>query len=203
MNHPVYRLVWRTLLWVLPCFLVWYWLGDVHVSLTGMLVRELVDMSFPVKVQMWEHYSSLVFEIPLSTGQTNADGSLLILGTAKIEIDVLQHGVGLPLFIAMMLGTPDASGRDLSIPVGVGILLAYEFVVVYCFVILGLIRVLHSLGVDTPILFGLSWHPQIISLALVLGKLVLPTFLAIVLWAVFNRRFIDANFLVVPAKQCS
>jgi hypothetical protein len=92
-----------------------------------------------------------------------------------------------------MLATPGIKTRWQSLLGGLGILLIYEVAALYVSACYNTLNMLHMIGADTRWLFGLPWSPQLNLLAQTTFALVLPSALAVFLWAALNGDFIRSQ----------
>jgi hypothetical protein len=112
---------------------------------------------------------------------------------ATITLDVLIYSCGIPLFLALMLATPGIKARWQSLLGGLGVLLIYEVAALFVSACYNTLNMLHMIGADTRWLFGLPWSPQLNLLAQTTFALVLPSALAVFLWAGLNGDFIRSQ----------
>jgi hypothetical protein len=188
MRSPITRFAMFTLLWLPLTFLVWYFSSPGHAELVGQILQWLVNASFPVKVPMVRKEGVLEFllSVPASLSRRGGDGSVM----ATITLDILIYSCGIPLFFALMLATPRVLGRWRSLLVGLGWLLVYEVVALFVSTCYNTLNMLHMIGADTGWLFGLPWSPQLNLLAQTTFALVLPSALAVFLWASLSGDFL-------------
>jgi hypothetical protein len=116
---------------------------------------------------------------------------------AAITLDILIYSCGIPLFFALMLATPGITSHWRSPLKGLGVLLLYEVAALFVSACYNTLNLLHMIGADTRWLFGLPWSPQLNLLAQTTFALVLPSALAVFLWATFNGEFIRSQSLGV------
>ena len=188
MRSAITRFAGFTLLWLPLTFMAWYFSAPVHAELLGQLLQWLVNVSFPVKVPMVRKEAVLEFllSVPASLSRRGGEGSVM----ATITLDILIYSCGIPLFLALMVATPGILSRWRSLLVGLGWLLAYEVVALFVSTCYNTLNMLHMIGADTRWLFGLPWSPQLNLLAQTTFALVLPSALAVFLWASLNGDFL-------------
>lgn len=188
MNPAIARLLGRTLLWLPVCYATWYFTATAHARLAGFLLQFLINASYPVFVPMLQKAAVLEFilEIPAAMSRRGGDGSF----QATITLDLLIYSCGIPLFLALMLATPGVLRRWRDLLVGLGTLFIYEIIAMFVSASYNTLTLLHSIGADTRWLFGLPWSPYLNLLAQTTFALVLPSALAVFLWAAFNGNFI-------------
>ena len=191
MKSTITRFAGFTLLWLPVTFAVWYFSSSVHAELIGQVMQGLVNASFPVKLPMERKEAVLEFllSVPAALSRRGGDGNIM----ATITLDVLIYSCGIPLFVALMLATPGILGRWRSLLVGLGCLLVYEIVALYVSTCYNTLNMLHMIGADTHWLFGLPWSPQLNLLAQTTFALVLPSAIAVFLWAGLNEDFIRSQ----------
>lgn len=191
MKSSITRFAGFTLLWLPVTFLVWYFSGPAHAELIGQVMQWLVNTTYPVNVPMVRKEGVLEFllSVPASLSRRGGEGSVM----ATITLDILIYSCGIPLFLALMLATPGFLGRWRSVLIGLGWLLAYEVVALFVSTCYNTLNMLHMIGADTGWLFGLPWSPQLNLLAQTTFALVLPSALAVFLWAALNGDFIKSR----------
>lgn len=191
MKSSITRFAGFTLLWLPVTFLVWYFSAPAHAELIGQVMQWLVNTTYPVNVPMVRKEGVLEFllSVPASLSRRGGEGSVM----ATITLDILIYSCGIPLFLALMLATPGFLGRWRSVLIGLGWLLAYEVVALFVSTCYNTLNMLHMIGADTGWLFGLPWSPQLNLLAQTTFALVLPSALAVFLWAALNGDFIRSR----------
>lgn len=188
MKSLITRFAGFTLLWLPLTFAAWYFSAPAHAELIGQVLQWLVNFSFPVHVPMVRKDTVLEFllSVPASMSRRGGDGLI----QATITLDILIYSCGIPLFLALMLATPALLSRWRSMLMGLVCLLLYEVVALFVSTCYNTLNMLHMIGADTRWLFGLPWNPQLILLAQTTFALVMPSALAVFLWAAFNKEFI-------------
>lgn len=191
MTPIIKQIVIRTLLLFPVCFLAWYYSASMHAKLVGNMLHYLINASFPAKAPMVQNGAVLEFlmSVPAGLSKRGGDGSIM----ATITLDILIYSCGIPLFVALMLATPGFLARWVDILKGLVWLLAYEVLAMYVSVCNNTLNMLHIIGADTRWLFGLPWSPHLNLLAQTTFALVLPSALAIFLWAAFHSDFMIQN----------
>jgi hypothetical protein len=123
-KSSITRFAGFTLLWLPVTFAVWYFTAPVHAEAVGQVMQWLVNATFPVDVPMVRKEAVLEFllSVPASLSRRGGDGTI----QATITLDILIYSCGIPLFLALMLATPDILSRWRSVLVGLGVLLIYE-----------------------------------------------------------------------------
>ena len=184
MKSSITRFAGFTLLWLPATFAAWYFSAPAHAELVGQVMQWLVNTAFPIHVPMVRKEAVLEFllSVPASLSQRGGDGTI----QATITLDILIYSCGIPLFLALMLATPGILSRWRSSLLGLGVLLTYEVTALFVSACYNTLNMLHMIGADTHWLFGLPWSPQLNLLAQTTFALVLPSALAIFLWATLN-----------------
>ena len=174
--------VLRTLLWLPLCFAAWYFFAPLHSPIAGAGARLLAGLVAPGVVSGVERQGSdLVFVTTLEVHPGPGLTAVLLP-----EVNPLLYTYGLPFFVALML----ASGsRWRTILAGAAILLVFQgWGIAFDF----LSQIAINLGPGIAMLAGLAdWRREVIALAYQVGTLVLPSLAPVVLWAAFNRGFIE------------
>lgn len=185
------RLAGRTLLWLPLCFAVWYFSAPYHAAIVGEVLQFTVNASFPVKVPMVRNGASLnlILQVPAAMSSRGGEGAM----QASITLDILIYSCGIPLFMALMLGTPGWLRRWPALLRGLGVLIVYELIALFVSTCYNALNFLHVIGADTRWLLGLPWSPHLNLLAQTTFALVLPSAMAIFLWAAFNGDFIASE----------
>jgi hypothetical protein len=180
--EPLRGFVLRTLLWLPAGFAAWYWSAPYHGKVAGWLCRVALDQLEPGLVTAIERSGTdLVFvtaiAIPHGVGQT-----ALILP----EVNPLLYTFGLPLFVALMLAW---RARWWKVAVGAVALLPFQaWGIGFDF----LAQVAIKLGPQVAAQAGmLGWKREAVALGYQVGALVFPTLIPVVLWAAFNRAFME------------
>lgn len=191
MKSPITRFAGFTLLWLPVTFAAWYFSASAHAEVIGQVLQWLVNASFPVHVPMVRKGAVLEFllSVPASMSRRGGDGIV----QATITLDILIYSCGIPLFLALMLATPGILSRWRSVLMGLGYLLIYEVTALFVSTCYNTLNMLHMIGADTRWLFGLPWNPQLNLLAQTTFALVLPSALAVFLWAAFNGDFVQSQ----------
>lgn len=188
MRASITRLASLTLLWLPLTFAAWYFSSPAHAEVIGQVMQWLVNATFPVKVPMVRKDAVLEFllTVPATLSRQGGDGAIM----ATITLDILIYSCGIPLFLALMLATPGIRSRWPSVLKGLGWMLLYEVVALFISACYNTINMLHLIGADTRWLWGLPWNPQLNLLAQTAFALVLPSALAIFIWAMLNEDFL-------------
>jgi len=174
--------VLRTLLWLPLCFAAWYFFAPLHSPIAGAGARLLAGLVAPGVVSGVERQGSdLVFVTTLEVHPGPGLTAVLLP-----EVNPLLYTYGLPFFVALML----ASGsRWRTILAGAAILLVFQgWGIAFDF----LAQVGLNLGPDISAQAGLAdWRREAIALGYQLGAIMFPSVVPVVLWALFNRPFIE------------
>ena len=110
------------------------------------------------------------------------------------EVNPLLYTYGLALFLALMLA---ARARWWKILIGAIVLLPFQsWGIAFDF----LVQIGVKLGPDVAAQAGLiGWRTEAIALGYQVGNLIFPTLIPVVLWALFNRTFIESVLWRRPA----
>lgn len=191
MNPAIARLLGRTLLWLPVYFGVWYLTAAVHAAPVGLILQGLVNATYPIEVPLVQRGGvlELLVQVPAALSKRGGEGQI----AANVTLDILIYSCGIPLFLALMLATPGIRRRWRSVLMGLAVLLVYELVALYVSACYNTLNMLHIIGADTRWLMGLPWSPHLNLLAQTTFALVLPSALAVFLWAAFNEDFIRSQ----------
>ena len=123
----------------------------------------------------------LVFVTTLEVQQATGQAALLVP-----EVNPLLYTFGLAFFVALMLAARAPWGKILA---GAVLLLPFQaWGIAFDF----LAQVGIRLGPEVAAQAGLSgWRTEAIALGYQVGALILPSLMPVVLWAIFNRPFIE------------
>lgn len=174
--------VLRTVLWLPVCFAAWYWSAPYHAALAGPLARAFVDAFHSGLVSAIEQPGrDLVFVTRIAVRAGNDESGFLVP-----EVNPLLYTYGLAFFAALMLAS---RARAWKLLVGVAALLPFQaWGIAFDF----LVQVGVKLGPEVSAQAGLiGWKREAIALGYQLGALIFPTLIPVVLWAAFNRPFIE------------
>lgn len=176
------KFVLRILLWLPPCFAAWYFSAHYHAAIAGELALLLVKQFKSGIVSALEHPAiDLVFVTTLEVHPEPGMTALLLP-----EVNPLLYTYGLAFFLALMLA---AGAKWWKILLGAVILLPFQsWGIAFDF----LAQVGVTLGTEVSEQAGLfGWRREAIVLGYQVGNLIFPSLVPVVLWAVFNRRFIE------------
>jgi len=176
------KFVLRTILWLPPCFAAWYFSAQYHAAVAGALARRLVDLFKSGIVSTLEQQGiDLVFVTTIEVHPEPGQTALLLP-----EVNPLLYTYGLAFFLALMLA---ARAKWWKILVGAAVLLPFQsWGIAFDF----LVQVGVKLGPDVSAQAGLlGWRSEVIALGYQIGYLIFPSLIPVVLWASFNRRFIE------------
>lgn len=189
MKSLITRFAGFTLLWLPLTFALWYFSAPAHAEVVGQVLQWLVNATYPIHVPMVRKEAVLQFllSVPASLSRRGGDGSIM----ATITLDVLIYSCGIPLFLAFMLSTPGIKARWQRALGGLTVLLIYEVAALFVSACYNTLNMLHMIGADTRWLFGLPWSPQLNLLAQTTFALVLPSAMAVFLWALLNTDFLE------------
>jgi hypothetical protein len=174
--------VLRTFLWLPPCFAAWYFSAQYHAAVAGWLARASVNQFRPGLVSALERSGlDLVFVTSIKVHPAPGQTALLLP-----EVNPLLYTYGLALFVALMLA---ARATWWKILVGVALLLPFQsWGIAFDF----LMQVGIRLGPDVAAQAELSgWRREAVALGYQIGSLILPSFIPVLLWAFFNRLFVE------------
>lgn len=172
----------RTLLWLPPCLAAWYFGARIHAAIAGGLARVLVALFKPGIVSGVEQPGvDLVFVTTLEVQPAPGQVALLLP-----EVNPLLYTFGLAFFVALMLAARAPWWKILA---GAALLLPFQgWGIAFDF----LAQVGVRLGPGIAAQAGLSgWRTEAIALGYQVGALILPSLMPVVLWALFNRPFIE------------
>ena len=172
----------RTLLWLPLCLAAWYFGARIHAAIAGGLARLLVALFTPGIVSGLEQQGvDLVFVTTLEVQTAPGQVGLLLP-----EVNPLLYTFGLAFFAALMLAARPPWWKILA---GAALLLPFQsWGIAFDF----LAQVGVKLGPEVSALVGLSgWRLEAVALGYQVGALVFPSLIPVVLWALFNRPFIE------------
>lgn len=177
------KFVLRTLLWLPPCLVAWYLGAHYHAGVAGALAHLLVNGFQPGIVSALEQPGiDLVFVTTLAVHPEPGLTGLLVP-----EVNPLLYTYGLAFFVALMFA---ANAKGWKILVGAVALLPFQSwgIAFDLLVQLGV-----KLGPDIAAQAGLfGWRREAVALGYQIGNLIFPSLIPVVLWAGFNRSFIEA-----------
>jgi hypothetical protein len=157
------KLLLGAILWLPPCFAVWYLAAGPHAGIAAGLARFIVDVFAAGLVMGVErHGLDLVFVTRLAVpGHA---------GLITAEVNPLIYTYGLALFLALMLA---ARARWEDFLFGAAILMVFQaWGIAFGF----LVQVGVTLGPEVALQAGLGgWRREAIALGYQLGSLVLPS----------------------------
>ena len=185
------RLVLRIFLWLTPCFAAWYFSAPYHAAVAGQLARLLVNPFISGRVTALEQPAlDLIFVTTITVHPAPGQTALLVP-----EVNPLLYTYGLALFLALMFA---AGARWWKIFAGVALLLPFQSWGI-AFDVLAQLGV--RVGPDIAAQAGLSgWRVETVALGYQLGSLIFPVLIPVMLWAGFNRLFIE-NVLRARARN--
>ncbi|MGE5093593.1 MAG: exosortase H-associated membrane protein [Betaproteobacteria bacterium] len=175
------RFVLRTVLWLPVCLTAWYFAAPYHGQVVGSLARGVIDLVHSGLVDATEREgASIVFVTRI---QVPAEGGRV--GVLVPDVNPLIYTYGLAFFLALMLGS---RARAWALVAGAVALLPFQAWGVGFDFLAQIVRA----GPQATARAGLTGgEMEAIALAYQLGSLILPPVVPVLLWAAFNRGFID------------
>ena len=176
------KFVLHSFLWLPLCFAAWYFSAPYHGAVAGWFARVWVDLFQPGIVSALEHQGiDLVFVTTIKVRSATGDPAVLLP-----EVNPLLYSYGLALFVALMLAARAGFWKTLA---GVAMLLPFQgWGIAFDF----LAQVGIKLGPAVAAQAGVSgWRVEAIALGYQVGALILPSLVPVVMWAAFNRPFIE------------
>lgn len=182
------RFVLRTVLWLPPCLAAWYFSAPYHAELVSGLARGVANVFHSGLVSGVERDgTNLVFvtriQVPAEGGRT---------GVLVPEVNPLIYTYGLAFFAALMLAS---RARIWALVAGAVALLPFQAWGVAFDCLAQLVRAGPEIGARAGLAGG---KLEAIALAYQLGSLIFPPVVPVLLWAAFNRSFIDRLRAVPP-----
>jgi len=183
--------VLRTLLWLPPCFGAWYWTARYHAAVVASLAHLLVDaFQSGVLAGVEQPVLDLVFVTRIMVHPSAGETGVLVP-----EVNPLLYTYGLAFFAAIMLASRAKAWKLLA---GALVLLPFQaWGVAFDF----LAQVGVRLGPEIATQTGLSaGQREVVALGYQLGSLIFPTLVPVILWAAFNKRFIEGLLRAPPPR---
>ncbi|MBA4741426.1 MAG: hypothetical protein H2060_01800 [Azoarcus sp.] len=173
----------RAIVWLVPSLALWFWARDWLVAPVAWLVERVMLFWFSVWVYGTELAGTeqtllTTVQVPHPSGRA---AELLV------DTNVLMYCYGLPMLLALLLASR-AHGIWWKLPAGALAMWPLQaWGVVFDF----LIKVgAHYAQFSTPITGFTPFQVDLFGVAYQLGYLVLPTLAPVMLWLLFERRFI-------------
>jgi hypothetical protein len=179
----------RAIAWVMLLLIAWYWVAAWITPSLSVMAGFLMHAIFPdwVNGAGWNQTAAVLFtDLPLSSvGEISAQRFEAVAG-------VLQLGLGLPLYMALLLAS---RARHVFWKILAGVLILLPFLMwSICFTWLR--QVLTLRGAYSVMELGFSpWQVSLIALADQLAKLIFPVLAPVLIWLAFERRFAEDVFL--------
>lgn len=170
----------RTVLWLPACLAAWYFVAPYHGEVAASLAKAGIDLVHPALLTGVERDGlNVVFvtriEVPAADGRT---------GVLVPDVNPLVYSYGLAFFAALMLAS---RARLWALAAGLAALLPFQAWGVAFDFLAQLVR----MGPDIATRAGVADGKEAIALAYQLGSLIFPPVVPVLLWAAFNRPFID------------
>jgi hypothetical protein len=178
---PVGSFAMRVLLWLPPCFALWFFAAPYQASITGEFAHLWLHLLAPGLVSSLERSgSTLVFVTTLQVQSGPGQQGVLVP-----EVGVLIYTYGSALLIALMLA---ARAAPWKIVAGAALLLPFEsWSVAFDF----LRQVGIGLGPEISARAGLAHWREAIALGYQVGSLILPTLVPVVVCGILCRSFFE------------
>lgn len=182
--------VLRVFLWLPLCLAAWYYSATQHAAIAGWLARIFIDQfKAGIVTELERSGVDLVFVTSIKVHPGPGQTALLLP-----DVNPLVYTYGLAFMVALMLG---ARTQWWKILVSVVALLPFQAWGIAFDI---LVQVGVKSGPEVSAQAGLfGWRLDAIALGYQIGSLILPTLIPVLLWAAFNRPFIE-NALRVKAR---
>lgn len=201
-RRPIDRFLLRTLLWLGPMFVFWYWLAPLLLMPVSGWTHFILSHLFPHTIAAVEQQGTAV-EIVTRLVMTAPAGGTTPTGTQgqlTFAINALKYTYGWPLLLALTLAAPTAVGEKLYRAVMGGLLLlpipvwglACEALKVLVF------------NMNPAIADQMGTTPltrELLALAYQLGYLILPAVMPILIWAALHRDFLGELLPQIQRRQ--
>lgn len=174
--------VLRTLLCLPLCFAAWYFSARHYSALVGWLAYQLVDLLTPGIVSGLEQSSGLDLAFVTTIEMQAEPGQIAVL---VLEVNPLLYTYGLAFFVALMLAARTNWWKILA---GALVLIPFQsWGIAFDF----LVQVGVKLGPEISVQAGITgWSTEATALGYQIGKLIFPSLIPVVIWAVFSPQFI-------------
>jgi hypothetical protein len=183
--------VLRVFLWLPPCLAAWYYSATQHAAIAGWLARIFIDQfQSGIVTELERSGVDLVFVTSIKVHPAPGQTALLLP-----DVNPLVYTYGLAFMIALMLG---ARTQWWKILISVVALLPFQAWGIAFDI---LVQVGVKSGPEVSAQAGLfGWRLDVIALGYQIGNLIFPALIPVLLWAAFNRRFIE-NAIRVKARK--
>lgn len=184
-RDPIWRFALRVLAWLVPCFAAWYLAAPWYDRPAAWLARILIDLwrdGLVAGVELQAHLATFVTTLVAQDAEGRS-------GNLVLEVNPLVYGYGAPLLFALLA----ASGaRWRRFALGAVILLPFQAWGIAFDVLAQVLRTTPALAAQA----GLAGaRAEIAALAYQLGSLILPPLVPLVLWAWWERTYVDRTLL--------
>jgi hypothetical protein len=175
--------VLRVFMWLPPCLAAWYYSATQHAAIAGSLARIFIDQfQSGIVTELERSGVDLVFVTSIKVHPTPGQTGLLLP-----EVNPLIYTYGMAFMLALMLG---ARAKWWKIVIGVFALLPFQ---AWGIAFDLLVQVGVKFGPEVSAQAGLfGWRLEAIALCYQIGSLIFPTLIPVLLWAAFNRPFIES-----------
>jgi hypothetical protein len=188
------RFIVRVLLWLPPCFALWYIGGTLFTVPLRWLVGAVMRVGFgDIVSATLQNGSALDFVTTLRPG--SATTASAASGVIEIDVGTLTYTYGLPLLAAMILAVPrGARARQLLFGY-LGLLPFHAWSIAAD----ALKQVAITMGPAVASQTDFSaFQRELIVFAYQFGTLILPAVVPVVIWVLLNRAFVE-GLLEAPA----
>ncbi|TXL16895.1 hypothetical protein BMR04_07950 [Methylococcaceae bacterium HT3] len=185
---PLLAFVFKVFLLLPLCYWGWYALAELATAVVVYWAEPLLQCLYPGLINTIEQTGYRVEVVANVTVAVQNVPSGMV-AELPIPVNPLIYSYGLPLALALILASPlDFTRTTRNIIISTLVFLLIQIWGV-CF------ESLKVLFLQTPVeLLGnisiASWQPDMIALGYQLGTLILPAVTPIILWVLFNQKFI-------------
>ena len=181
------RFILRVLLWLPPCFALWYIGGALFTAPLRWLAGGLMRVGFGDLVSgTTQTQTILTFATTLRPAQATTASTAS--GVVEVDVATLTYTYGLPLLAALILAVPPGQ-RVRQLVIGYLALLPFH---VWSIVADALKQMAIAMGPAVASQTGfVAWQREAIAFAYQFGTLILPAVVPVVIWVLLNRAFVE------------
>ncbi len=177
------RLVLATLLWLVPAFVAWYFLGPLVAWLVRMLLTPFVHVGFADILRGIEqdgHVLSFITRLRPGDAQS---------GNITVDVNVLLYAYGMPMFAALTLAAREPRWW-MKLAIGLGAMLPLAAFGVFADCLKNLV---FSAGPLVAAQTGFAPATrEVIAFCYQFGALIVPTVAPAAIWVLLHRRLLES-----------